>query len=189
MNIFLTHYEYLKNEASLLLKHAHEEGARHDEALSRFRTLASFATLSAGDRDAIHALQLKHAFSVLAVENGYESWGELKGALDHAAATSPLAEVKDQFYPPRSSAYWNIWFAHYAKAKRVHLQSGGFLLPFRNQFFICEEGFVDMLGIPAQLPEWKAIGFDWVHPANVKAWLRLNETFAGRLKDRAAGFV
>ncbi len=180
MNIFLEHYNYLKNEAGLLLKHAQAEPPS-DEAISRFRTLETHASLAPSNKPAIAALQLKHALTVIAIENGYDSWDELKKAIEQAAATPPLAEVKDQFYPMRGAAYWNNWFASYKKAKDVHKQSGGFLLPFRNQFFICEEGFVDELGIPAALPEWKTIGFDWVHPANVKAWLRLNERYASKL--------
>lgn len=178
MNIFLQHYEYLKNEASLLLKHARGTGPQRDEAVARFRALQSFTSLTSDDTPALDRLQLKHAMSVIAMENGYESWAELKSALEQAAETSPLAEVKDQFYPVRGAAYWNNWFASYKKAKQVHAQSGGFLLPFRNQFFICEEGFVDNLGLPASLPEWRQIGFDWVHPAHVKAWLQLNEQYA-----------
>ena len=176
MNIFLQHYDYLKNQASLLLKHALEHSP---EAIARFRTLQSFASLTPEDAG---QLQLKHALNVLAVENGYDSWSELKAALELAAETSPLADVKDQFYPPRGSAYWNNWFASYKKAKIVHAQAGGFLLPYRNQFFICEGAFVDGIGIPASLPEWQQIGYDWVHPAQVKAWLRLNEMYAGVLK-------
>jgi len=181
MNIFLEHYQYLKNEAALLLKHAQQSDPPLDEAIARFRALSTFASLSSEDQKPIAELQLKHAMTVISVENGYESWTELKAALENEATTSPLAEVKDQFYPMRGAAYWNNWFASYKKAKDVHKQSGGFLLPFRNQFFICEEGFVDELGIPAALPEWKEIGFDWVHPAHVKAWLRLNEMYALKL--------
>jgi len=178
MNIFLEHYQYLKNEAALLLKHAQQSDPPLDEAIARFRALSTFASLSSDDQQALAELQLKHAMTVISVENGYESWTELKSALEHAAATSPLAEVRDQFYPQRGAAYWNNWFASYKKAKDVHKQSRGFLLPFRNQFFICEEGFVDELGLPAELPEWKTIGFDWVHPAHVQTWLRLNERYA-----------
>ncbi len=178
MNIFLSHYDYLKNEAALLLKHAQAGSTAQAEAVDRFRKLETLSSLTPSDCDALDALQLKHALSVIALENGYESWAELKSALETAADTSPLAEVKDQFYPAGSSRFWNNWFASYKKAKEVHAKSGGFMLPFRNQFFICEEGFVNALGLSSSSEEWQMIGFDWVHPANVRAWLRLNDAYA-----------
>ena len=183
MNIFHSHYDYLKESASLLLKHCQN---KDDEAVARFRALKSFSALTASDEKAIASLQLKDAFTVIAIENGYESWAELKSALDAAAETSPLAEVKDQFYPKGYTTYWNIWFAKYSQAKKVLNEGKGYLLPFRNQFFIVEEHFVDSIGIPHVLPEWSEIGNDWVHPKNVKAWLKLNEMYVKAIAKRDA---
>jgi len=187
MNIFHTHYEFLKNEADLLLKHAQQRDAN---AVGRFQRLSLFTTLSADNTNALNDLQLKHAFNVIAVENGYESWTELKSALDNAAETSPLAEIKEQFYPKGFTTYWNIWFAKYSQAKKVlndtknASQGKGFLLPYKNQFFIVEEHFVDSIGLPHSLPEWNEIGNDWIHPKNVKAWLKLNEMYVKAMKER-----
>lgn len=202
MNIFHTHYEFLKNEADLLLKHAQSSfdasrlpsaslraasGLAQDErehAVKRFRQLSTFSSLSADNFEALNDLQLKHALNVVAVENGYESWTELKSALDHAADTSPLAEITEQFYPKNFTTYWNIWFAKYSQAKKVLGEGKGFLLPYKNQYFIVEEHFVDSIGLPHTLPEWNEIGNDWAHPKNVKAWLRLNEMYEKVMKTR-----
>lgn len=181
MNIFHTHYEFLKNEADLLLKHAKQGDAG---VISRFRQLPLFASLSSDNAEALNDLQLKHAFSIIAVENSYGSWTELKSALDTAAETSPLAEIKEQFYPKGFTTYWNIWLAKYSQAKKVLDEGKGFLLPFKNQFFIVEEHFVDSIGLPHTLPEWNEIGNDWVHPKNVKAWLILNEVYLKAMKAR-----
>ena len=181
MNIFHTHYEYLKNEADLLLKHAQQGDAR---AIYRFCQLPQFASLSVESESTVNDLQLKHSFNVIAVENGYASWAELKTALDHAAETSPLAEIKEQFYPKGFTTYWNIWFAKYSQAKKVLSEGKGFLLPYKNQYFIVEEHFVDSIGLPHTLPEWKEIGNDWIHPKNVKAWLRLSEMYVKAISER-----
>ncbi len=181
MNIFHTHYEFLKNEADLLLKHVQQRDAN---AVARFQRLSSFTTLSTDDTSALNDLQLKHALNVIAVENNYESWNELKSALDNAAETSPLAEIIEQFYPKGYTTYWNIWFAKYSQAKRVLTEGKGFLLPYKNQFFIVEEHFVDSIGLPHTLPEWNEIGNDWIHPKNVKAWLKLNEMYVKAMKER-----
>ncbi|MGB2867960.1 MAG: hypothetical protein WBD36_05880 [Bacteroidota bacterium] len=184
MNIFQSHHLYLKDQAALLLKHAQESGPYQKDAIARFNRLESFSSLSPGDAKALASLQLKHALSVVAVENGYESWAELKGDLDKFAEGSRLAEIRDQFYPPRSEVFSNNWFPNYQKAKAVHAVSRGFLLPYRHHFFICETGFVSNLGLSPSLPEWEAIGYDWVHPNHVKSWLRLNEIFADVLKSK-----
>lgn len=179
MNIFHSHYDYLKESASLLFKHCQN---KDKDAIARFRTLKSFTAQP--ENDLIASLQLKDALAVIAAENGYDSWTDLKSTLIHAAETSPLAEIKDQFYPKHFTTYWNIWFAKYTQAKKVLNEGKGFLLPFRNQFFIVEEHFVDSIGIPHTLPEWKDIGNDWVHPKNVKAWLKLNEMYAKTMEKR-----
>ena len=181
MNIFHTHYEFLKNEADLLLKHAQQQNL---EAIARFHALSALNNLSANDADSLNALQLKHAFNVIAHENSYESWTELKSALDHAAETSPLAEINDQFYPKGYTTYWNIWFAKYSQAKKVLSEGKGFMLPFKNQYFIVEEHFVDSIGLPHTLREWNEIGNDWIHPKNVKAWLSLNAMYVKAIEAR-----
>ena len=184
MNIFQSHHDFLKDRAALLLKHAQEPGPHQQESIARFRRLESFSSLSSGDVGALGSLQLKHALAVVAVENGFESWSDLKQELDKAAETSRLAEVRDQFYPPRSEVFSNNWFPNYPKAKAVHTVSGGFLLPYRHHFFICESGFVSNLGLSDELPEWEAIGRDWVHPLHVRSWLRLNSLYADILKSK-----
>jgi hypothetical protein len=181
MNIFHAHYENLKNEADLLLKHAQQAD---NTAIGRFQQLSAFTALTAGDTTVLNSLQLKNALTVIAFENGYQSWAELKSALDHAAEKSPLAEINDQFYPKGYTTYWNIWFAKYSQAKKVLSEGKGFLLPFKNQYFIVEEHFVDSIGLPHTLPEWGMIGNDWIHPKNVKAWLKLNELYEQAVKER-----
>lgn len=182
MNIFTSHYDFLKESASILLKRAQNAAAPdRSDALARFRAVEPYASRTDVRTD---ELQLKDSLAVVAAENGYATWTELKGALDRAAESSPLAEIKDQFYPKGFTTYWNIWFAKYAQAKKVLQDGGGYLLPYRNQYFIVEEHFVDSIGIPHTLPEWETIGRDWVHPKQVKAWLRLNDVAAAALKER-----
>ena len=50
---------------------------------------------------------------------------------------------------------------------------GGFLFPYRNQFFICEWGFVVALGLDPADPDWERIGRDWVRPRDEVARDRL----------------
>jgi hypothetical protein len=180
MNIFRQHYEFLKSEAEFLLKNA-QHGEAH--AMGRFRHVPPFDGLGPADTA---SLQLKNALQVIAAENGYSSWNELKAALDTAAETSPLAVPGEMFYPKGYTTYWNIWFAKYSQAKKVLDEGKGFLLPYKHQFFIVEEHFVDSIGIPHTMPEWEAVGRDWVHPRSVKAWLRLNAVYEKAIAARTA---
>lgn len=176
MNIFHAHYEFLKNEADLIVKRL----LRGDQdVLIRFQQLRRFS-----ETIDIPQLQRKHALTLLAVENGYASWSELKSALDEMATHSPLAEIGEQFYPKGLTTYWNIWFAKYAQASKVLQEGNGYLLPYKNQYFIVEEHFVDSIGLPHTMPEWRSIGRDWVHPRHVNDWLTLNRKYEKVIADR-----
>ena len=50
---------------------------------------------------------------------------------------------------------------------------GGYLFPFRHQFFICEYGFLEAREIDLSDPDWERIGRDWVRPTDVEARDRL----------------
>lgn len=199
MNIFHAHYEFLKNESDRLLKHAQlqlgpsdpsnpkyaDPVQRKTEAIQRFRSLPMFHSLTPDDEETIASMQLKTAFNVIAIENGYQTWTELKNELDQAAVHSTLAVINDQFYPKGLTTYWNIWFAKYSQAKKVLAEGKGYLLPYKHQYFIVEEHFVDSIGLPHTLPEWQLIRNDWIHPGNVKAWLALNSRYESVIAGRS----
>lgn len=183
MNIFRQHYEFLKSEAEILLKHAQQCEAH---AMERFRRVPPFDALGPDDVSAAASLQLKNALQVIASENGYASWNALKAELDAAAETSPLAVPGEMFYPKGYTTYWNIWFAKYSQAKKVLDEGKGYLLPYKHQYFIVEEHFVDSIGIPHTMPEWEAVGRDWIHPLRVKEWLQLNAAYEKAIAARTA---
>ena len=108
-------------------------------------------------------IQLKTALALIAKTSGYDSWRDLKKTL----------ETNEQFCSPKSSAFWNTWYAAYADARK-HLEShGGFLLPYQKQFFICDIHYVENLGIKRNDPDLEKVGADWVRPLDVSAWKRL----------------
>lgn len=145
--------EECKIQASILLKSLH--GSNAEKAAKRFKRLPEFANLSIPDilkKD----IKRKHALLLIAVENGFNSWIDLKMQVNFIVG-----------------GYLNVWFANYSEAKS-HLQStGGFLLPYKNQFFICNANYIKQIGFEPDDPDWKLIGYDWVVPDNKKAWQRL----------------
>lgn len=145
-------------------------------AAERFRRLRSFAGLSAeGLRAEPERVRLKHALTVVAVENGHGSWPALKAAVEAGAAPIAVSRNGDEWYETGMDVLLNRWFARYDDARASLDEQGGFLLPYRHQFFICEDEGVRVLGLDPEDPDWRRIGHDAVKPADSEAWSRLRE--------------
>ena len=145
-----------KVQASILLKSLHSnDSSSSQKAAKRFQRLPEFENLSL--EEIVHAdIKRKHALAVIALEKGFTSWTVLKWQL-----------------PFIHGGFLNRWFASYAEAKSYQQTNGGFLLPFKNQFFICESHYINNLGLKAEDPDWTLIGYDWAKPDNKEAWQRL----------------
>ncbi len=161
-----------KIRASLLLKDLRcEDPPRATRAAERFQILPAFAALAAeailGRRDSV---QLKHALAVIAAELGYPAWKDCKRRLEVPAE---LRLDTERFFEAGAAAYLNRWFARYSEARASLEAEGGYLFPFRHQFFICGAGFLEARGIDPTDPDWERIGRDWVRPQDQEARDRL----------------
>lgn len=145
-----------KIQASILLKSLYfDDCEKSRQAAKRFQRLSEFKKLSL---DEIIKTDIKHktALAVVATEKGFSSWAELKHQL-------PLVR----------GGFLNHWFADYQQAKAYLKSQGGFLLPYKKQFFVCEAEYINNLGFSFEDPDWQLIGYDWINPDNQKAWIRL----------------
>lgn len=145
-----------KIQASILLKALYSDDPTiAKRAAKRFARFPDFAKLSF---DEIIQMEIKRksALAVIAIEKGFRSWADLKCQL-----------------PFIMGGFLNKWFVNYAEAKSHLTAEGGFLLPYKNQFFICEAGYIAQLGLDPHDQDWKSIGFDWVNPIDQAAWRRL----------------
>ncbi len=153
--------EECKIQASILLKSLDSTDIKiAEKSARRFQRLPEFSTYSIAEMFVLKKekkqIKHKHALEVIARENKFNSWADLKVQINFII-----------------NGYLNAWFAHYAEAKS-HLQSnGGYLLPYKNQFFICNKDYINQLGFDADDPDWKSIGYDWVKPLNITAWRSL----------------
>jgi len=145
-----------KVQASILLKSlCSKDSTISQKAAKRIQHLPEFGNFSL--EDIIQAgVKRKHALAVIAIEKGFSSWADLKCQL-----------------PFICGGFLNQWFAHYDEAKAYQQLNGGFLLPFKNQFFICEADYIMNLGFDPEDADWKLIGYDWANPNNKEAWQRL----------------
>lgn len=147
-----------KVQASILLKSLRSRGRDiSQKAAKRFQRLSEFGDFSL--EDILQAdMKRKHALAVIAVEKGFTSWTELKCQL-----------------PFIRGGFLNQWFAKYADAKAYQRLHGGFVLPYRNQYFICDAHYIDNLGFDSEDADWKLIGYDWANPDDQEAWQRLHK--------------
>jgi hypothetical protein len=158
--------DHYRQQARRLLK---EVRSGSIAAAERFQTLRSLEGRSAAElTSADSKVRLKHALAVVAMESGYGSWLDLKRAKDPAPEAPGVT-----MYTSAMSNMLNAWFADYESAHTAHQRHGGYLLPFKSQFFICSGEGVRLLGLDPADPDWKAIGHDWIRPANSGAWERL----------------
>lgn len=166
----------LRREARFLLKRLRRGSAEERRAAAqRFLRLQSLAGSSI---DALAAdssgVRLKHALAVVASEHGFDSWTLLKAAADRAPSAGP-SEGSPEMYEPGFDVLLNAWFARYDEARRALERHGGFLLPYRSQFLVCEAEGIRLLGLDPEDPDWELIGRDWVRPADADAWARLRD--------------
>lgn len=145
--------EEYKIQASILLKSLRGNDAV--KAAKRFKRLPEFADLSITEI-LQKEIQRKHALNLIAIENGFSSWLDLKIQINFIVG-----------------GYLNLWFANYPEAKSHLLSTGGFLLPYKNQFFICNANYIKQIGFDPDDSDWKLIGYDWVAPKDKNAWQRL----------------
>jgi hypothetical protein len=166
-----------KVRASLLLKElGSPDASRAMRAAERLRALPAFASLSPAElRARRDSVQRKHALAVIAREQGFASWAELKAAREQEAAShvdfeALLSRVGGRFL--------NRWFSSHAEALASLRAEGGYLFPFRRQFFVCEAGLLTALGVDLADPDWARAGPDWVEPLDRAAQERLARRLA-----------
>ncbi|HEV2703652.1 MAG TPA: hypothetical protein VGV09_18650 [Steroidobacteraceae bacterium] len=106
---------------------------------------------------------LKDAFAIIARSSGFHSWRDMKATVD----------MHECLRPRGSSALCSVWYGSYAEGRAHLFAHGGFLLPYQKQFFVCDANYLSNLGLHLDDPDLKAVGDDWVTPADQEAWSRL----------------
>ncbi|WP_163990337.1 GIY-YIG nuclease family protein [Pyxidicoccus caerfyrddinensis] len=168
-----------KVRASLLLKElCSPDSSRASRAAERLRALPAFGRLSLAEllarRDQV---QRKHALAVIAHEQGYASWVELKAAREEAPPP-PSAVDFEALLSRVGGLFLNRWFTTYEDALASLRAQGGYLFPFRQQFFVCEASLLTTLGVDLTDPDWALAGPDWVAPRDAAAHARLEQRLA-----------
>lgn len=77
------------------------------------------------------------------------------------------------WYQPNLDVFLNRWYSSYADARKARENHGGFLLPYKNHFFVCEADVIRALGLEPDDPDWEQISWDCAQPLDEAAYQRL----------------
>ena len=89
------------------------------------------------------------------------------------------------WYQPNLDVFLNRWFANYEEARQALESGGGFLLPYRKHFFVCEADVIQALGLEPEDPDWERIGRDGAQPKDQDAYQRLCEKRVQVVRERS----
>jgi hypothetical protein len=93
-------------------------------------------------------------------------------------------EVADTLWYPRTlDVFLNRWFSNYEEARQSLRSEGGFLLPYKHQFFVCQAEAIRAMGLEPDDPDWEKIGWDGAQPADTDAYQRLIEKREQAVRD------
>ena len=148
-----------KRADDLLMKDlASADVARIESAARRFLRIEPFRSqgLDAVIQGA-GAIQRKHALRIIAREQGYWEWKNLKDAADVF------------WLPVRGGGYSHKWCKSYEEARAWLEQRGGHLLTAQGKWFVAERGYIEFLGLDPEDPHWAAIGWDAAQPRDAHA--------------------
>ena len=85
------------------------------------------------------------------------------------------ANVDELWYQPDLDVFLNRWFASYEEARDSRERHGGFILPYRRHFYVCQPEVISALGLDPEDGDWRRVGYDAARPADAEAFARLRE--------------
>ena len=84
-------------------------------------------------------------------------------------------DADDLWYQPDLDVFLNRWFSNYDEARRSLESEGGFLLPYRRHFYVCQPEAISAMGLDPEDADWELIGRDCARPSDAVAFERLRE--------------
>lgn len=84
-------------------------------------------------------------------------------------------EADTLWYQTNLDVFLNRWFSNYEAARESLESEGGFLLPYKRHFFVCESEAIRAMGLDPEDEDWERVGRDCARPADRDAYERLRE--------------
>ncbi len=110
------------------------------------------------------SLQLKHCQRFIARQYGFFDWEHARQVLSCESLNQSNTSAKGYgtfWYRDQCSVLLNHWCRHYEEAKDVLHSEGGYLLPYKKQFVVVKQQYLELLGVDADDPLWSVLGNDW----------------------------
>jgi hypothetical protein len=165
----------LKKQASFLLKDLCANSLKSQEAAAQFLKIPVFSGRPIRwileNKD---SFKLKDALLVIALQNGFKGWPDLKKNVTQ----------QDCLYRSAHVGLIYAWFSDYEKAVIYHSQNGGFLIKFWKDFAVCGNEYISCLSLSEYPDHWKKIGYNWVKPSDQQAWEFLNQKAIAHYLDQ-----
>ena len=95
------------------------------------------------------------------------------------------ADNSELWYETNLDVFLNRWYAKYDEARGSLDRDGGFLLPYRKHFFICQPDVISALGLDPNDPDWEKTGHDCAHPRDPAAFARLQDKRKAKVRSAA----
>ncbi len=160
--------EELKADARRLQR----EAAHHTpSALERLRRSAARLPKFKRGAGEDASVKRRHCLTAIARELGFNGWQHLLAMLDGHQAD----DFGTLLYPNGPAAYWNVWSVSHDEASEIRRAQNGYLLAYKRDLFVCDQHFIDHLGVSHTDADWDLIGRDWVRPSDLGARRRLYE--------------
>jgi hypothetical protein len=140
-------------------------------ALRRVRMLPELKKLS--DDELMQQVKRRQCLSVVARQLGFVSWDHARAVLTSCEHPQQPQDFGTLLYPGTCAGHYNIWSASYEEAREIRAAHGGYLLAYKRQFLIVEDGYIDSMGLDPADPDWERMGRDWVQPGDIAARERL----------------
>ena len=84
----------------------------------------------------------------------------------------PIKE-DELWYQPNLDVFLNRWFSNYEKARKNLKSDGGYLLPYKHHYFVCEADVIRAVGLDPHDPDWQKVDWDCSSPTDNEAYQRL----------------
>jgi len=119
-----------------------------------------------------HELKLRDCLDQAARNVGFAHWEHGRRVLGGLAVAGD--DMGTFWHAPRCNSLLNLWFANYDEARSaLASEHGSILLPYRRQYVVAQDDFIQELGLDPADAAWVETQRDLVRAFGTAAWLTL----------------
>ena len=124
----------------------------------------------AAPQDLPQLVRHKHCLACVAREFGFEDWQHAARVLDGENDQRGFGKL---LWNPSLGGFINHWFRDHAEADAQRRASGGYLLPYKQDYSVVTSAYVAALGLDPEDPDWALMDWDWAKPSEPAARTRM----------------